>query len=82
MTDEGEVGSGCGGGTGLARGRRGHRAREEGWGNAAGAVRLGVRRANEWRACGVERGGSLWQISSRCHVLSRDLLHSDKNRDL
>jgi len=63
---------------GVAQGWRGggggHGAREGGWGSAAGAVRLGVRRANAWRACGVERGGSHRQISSGWKALSHDRL--------
>ena len=39
--EEGEVGLGGGGGAGVARGRRGHGAREDGWGSAAGTVGLG-----------------------------------------
>jgi len=72
--EEGGVGLGGGGGAGGARGRRGHAAREGGWGSAAGAVRLGVRRANAWRACGVEGGGSHRKIFSGCKALSRDRL--------
>jgi len=48
--------------------------RDGGWGSAAGAVRLGVRRANAWRACDVEGGGSHRQIFSGCKALSRDRL--------
>jgi len=62
------------GGAGVARGRRGHGAREGGWGSAAGAVLLGVRRANAWRAGGVEGGGSHRQIFSGCQALSHDRL--------
>jgi len=58
----------------MARGRRGHGARGGGWGSAAGAVRLCVWRANAWRACGVEGGGSHRQIFSGCKALSRDQL--------
>jgi len=65
---------GGGGGAGVARGRRRHGAREGEWGSAAGAVRLGVRRANAWRACGVEGGGSHRQIFSGFKALSRDRL--------
>jgi len=65
---------GGGGGAGVARGRRGHCARERGCGSAAGAVALGVRRANAWKACGVERGGSHRQTFSGCKALSRDRL--------
>jgi len=56
----------------VARVRRGHGAREGGWGTAAGAVRLCVWRANAWRACGVVVGGSHRQIFSGCTALSRD----------
>jgi len=72
--EEGRVGLGCGGGAGVARGRRGHGAREGGWGSAPGPVRLGLRRANEWRACGVEGAGSHRQICSGCKALSSDRL--------
>jgi len=68
------VGLGGEGGAGVARGRQGHGAREGGWGSAAGAVRLGVRRANAWRAFGVEGCGSHRQIFSECKALSRDRL--------
>jgi len=74
VMEEGGVSLGGGGGAGVARGRRGHGAREGGWGSGAGAVRLGVRRANAWRACGVEGGGSHRQIFSGCNALSRDWL--------
>ena len=73
MEDE-VVGLGGGGGAGVARGRRGHCARERESGSAAGAVALGVRRANAWKACGVERGGSHRQIFSGCKALSCDRL--------
>jgi len=72
--EEGGVSLGGGGGAGVARGRRGHGAREGGWGSAAGAARLGVRRANTWRACGVEGGGSQRQIFLGCRALSLDRL--------
>ena len=68
------MGLGGGGGAGVARRRRGNGAREGGCGSAAGAVRLGVRRANAWRACGVEGGGPHRQICSGCKALSRDRL--------
>jgi len=74
VMEEWGVGLGGGGGAGVARGRRGHGAREGGRGSAAGAVRLGVRRANAWRACGVEGGGSHRQIVSGGKALSRDRL--------
>jgi len=70
MEEEG-VGLGGGGGAGVARGRRGNGSREGGW---AGAARLGVRRGNAWRACGVEGGGFHRQIFSGCKALSRDRL--------
>jgi len=63
---------GSGGGAGVARARRGHGARKGGWGSAAGTIRLGVRRANEWQACGAEGGGSQRQIFAGCKALSRD----------
>jgi len=72
--EEGGVSWGGGGGAGVARGRRGHNARGGGWGSAAGAVRLGVWRANAWRACGVDGGGSHRHIFSGCKALSRDRL--------
>jgi len=72
--EEGRVALGGGGGAGVARGRRGHGVRAGEWGSAAGAVRLGVRRANAWRACGVEAGGSHRQTFSGCMALPRDRL--------
>jgi len=74
VIEEGGVGLGGGGGVGMAWGRRGHGAREGGWGSAAGAVRLGVRCAIAWRACGVQGGGSHTQMISGCKSLSRDRL--------
>jgi len=38
VMEEGGVALGGGGGAGVARGRRGHGAREGGWGSAAGAL--------------------------------------------
>jgi len=69
VKEEGGVGWGCGGGAGVARGRRGHGARGGGWGSAAGAAGLDVWRANAWRACGVEEGGSHRQIFSGSKAL-------------
>jgi len=72
--EEGGVGWGGGGDAGVARGRRGHAALGGGWRSMAGAVRLCVRRANAWRACGVEGGGSHRQVFSGRKALSRDRL--------
>jgi len=44
VLEEGGAGQGGGSGAGVARGRQGHDAWEGGWGSAAGAVRLRVRR--------------------------------------
>ena len=57
---------------GGGAGATGYGARGGGWGSAAGAARLYVSRANAWRACGVEGGGSHRLIFSWRKALSRD----------
>ena len=53
-------------------GEAGKRRQGGGRGRATRALRLSALGADAWRACGVEGGGSRWQISQgaqRCRVI-------------